>query len=123
MEAAKSLKDSISANNLYGYAETCSGKGYRSMGEHQKYIARAPCVSASYYNLACLHFEKAQRQFPVHALADIKSAELLFQNCFEKMKKAEEECKKNKKTPIDPANLEEIEAEIIISEPEPLFYP
>jgi len=123
LEAAKSLKDSISASNLYGYAETCSGKGYRSMGEQQKYINRAPCISASYYNLACLHFQTATSKFPIHAMADIKSAELLFQNCFEKMKKVEEECKKIKKLPIDPSSLEEIEAEIIISEPEPLFYP
>jgi len=122
-EAAKSLKDSILSNHLYGSAEICLGKGYRSMGEYQKYIDRAPCISASYYNLACLHFQTATSKYPIHAMADIKAAELMFQNCFEKMKKVEEDCKKLKKTPVDPASLKEIEAEIIITEPEPLFYP
>jgi len=122
-EAAKSLKDSILSNNLYGYAEICLGKSYRSMGEYQKYIDRSPCISASYYNLACLHFQTATSRYPIHAMADIKAAELMFQNCFEKMKKVEEECKKIKKTPVDPASLKEIDAEIIFSEPEPLFYP
>ncbi len=123
IEAAQSLENSILSSSLYGYAEICLGKGYRSMGEHQKYIDRAPCISAAYYNLACSHFEKAQRKFPVHARADIRDAEILFQSSFDRMKKAEEECKKTKRKPIDPKKIGELEPEIIISEPEPLFYP
>ncbi|NVM30596.1 MAG: Mov34/MPN/PAD-1 family protein [Candidatus Helarchaeota archaeon] len=122
-EAAESLKDSVLASSLHGTAEMCLGKGYRSMGDHQKYIDRAPCVSAAYYNLACIHFEKAQRKFPVHALADIKNAEMLFQNCQDRMKKAEEDCKKLNRRPIDPTKIAEIESELIVTEPEPLFYP
>jgi len=123
LEAAQSLKDSILSSNLYGFSEICFGKGYRSMGDHQKYIERQPCTSTAFYNLACLHFEKAQRRFPVHAMADIQAADILFQNSVERMNKAEEECKKSNKIPIDPSKLGEIEAEIIITEPEPLFYP
>ncbi len=93
------------------------------MGDHQKYIDRAPCVSAAYYNVACVHLEKAQRKFPVHSLADIKAAEILFQNCYDRMKKAEEDCKKLKRKPIDPSKLGDIKPDLIISEPEPLFYP
>ncbi len=122
-EAAQSIKDSILASSLYGYAEIYRGKGYRSMGEKQKYLDRAPCVSAAYYNLACIHFKTATSKFPVHAISDIKNAEDYFQNSFERMKKMEEECKKSRKSPIDPEKLEKIEMEIIISEPEPLFYP
>ncbi|MHA1132016.1 MAG: Mov34/MPN/PAD-1 family protein, partial [Candidatus Helarchaeota archaeon] len=101
IEAARSINDPALASNLYGYAEIFLGKSYRSMGEWQKYIKRAPCISAAYYNLACIHFEKSQRSFPVHAIADIKSAENLFKSCLDRMKRAEEECKKLKKQPID----------------------
>ncbi|NVM53125.1 MAG: hypothetical protein HWN66_05435 [Candidatus Helarchaeota archaeon] len=123
INAAKSLKDSVLANNLYGTGEICLGKGYRSMGDHQKYIDRAPCVSTAYYNLACIHFQGSISKFPVHALADIRAAEVFFNNCKERMQKTEEECKKSKRKPIDPSKLGEIEPEFIISEPEPLFYP
>ncbi|MHA1321884.1 MAG: Mov34/MPN/PAD-1 family protein [Candidatus Helarchaeota archaeon] len=123
IEAAESLNDSLLASHSFGTAEICYGKGYRCMGDHQKYIDRNPCLSASYYNLACIHFEKAQRKFPVHSLADIKNAEQFFQNCVTKMKKAEDDCKKLNRKPIDPSKLGPLESELVISEPEPLFYP
>ncbi|MFX1297328.1 MAG: Mov34/MPN/PAD-1 family protein [Promethearchaeota archaeon] len=123
IEATQSITDSTLASNLYGYAEICLGKGYRSMAEHQKYIDRAPCVSTAYYNLACIHFRASISKFPVYAMAEIKNAETFFQNSFDRMKKVEEECKKLNKKPIDPSELGKIEPETIISEPEPLFYP
>lgn len=123
IEAAQSLKDTVLANTLYGYAEVCLGKAYRSMGEQKRYIDRAPCIASAYYNLACLHFEKAQRQYPIHAMADIKVAEGLFDICHNQMNKMKEQCKKENKKIIDPETISEIEPEVIISEPEPLFYP
>ncbi len=123
IEASQSLKDSVLASDMNGRAEVCLGKAYRSMGDHQKYIDRAPCVSAAYYNVACIHLEKAQRKYPVQALADIENAKILFENTYKRMKKVEEECKKAKRKPFDPSKLGEIEPEIVIAEPEPLFYP
>lgn len=122
-EAAKSLKETVLANYLNGTGEICLGKCYRSMGDHQKYIDRAPCISAAYFNLACLHFEKAQRKYPIHSMADINNAEILLKNCETRLKKAEEDCKKLGRKPIDPSNIGEIEPDFVISEPEPLFYP
>ena len=123
IEAAQSLKDAILAGTLFGYAEICFGKSYRSMGEHQRYIVRSPCVAAAYYNLACIHFEKAQRKFPVHAMADIKNAESFFKSCYNQLQKVEEQCKQLNRKPLDPSKVGEIDPKVIISEPEPIFYP
>lgn len=111
--------------HLFGYSKTLFGRGYQMVGEHEKYVKRDICKSVGYYRLAQKFFEEASSIYPIWAKKDIDKNKGFLDEVEHQIQIGYKKCLEMGKTPREFSMSKEVEipGKIILSEPEPLFFP
>ncbi len=110
---------------LLAYSKTLQGRAYHMVAENEKYLKRNICKSVGYYRLAQNFFEDARTLYPPWAKSDIDKNQGFFNEVEHQIQIGYKKCLESGKTPMEfPLSKEiEIPGKIILSQPEPLFFP
>ena len=95
------------------------------IAENEKYVKRDTCKSIGYYRLAQKFYEEAKLLYPLWSKADLDKNQGLFDEVEHQIQIGYKKCLESGKTPMEfPLTKDvEIPGKIVLSQPEPLFFP
>ncbi|MHA1300820.1 MAG: hypothetical protein ACTSO9_15490 [Candidatus Helarchaeota archaeon] len=123
LDSANSMSDPSLKESLIAYSEKLFGRVYFSMADHQNYNQKNHCNAHPYYLKAKGHFSKAFEIFSTIKSQELAKVEVFLRLSTQRAENTLKKCKDKKGKIIDISQIKNIEPKIIISKPEPLFFP
>ncbi|MHA1379938.1 MAG: hypothetical protein ACTSRG_16330 [Candidatus Helarchaeota archaeon] len=119
---ADSMLDPSLKESLIAYSEKLFGRTYFSLADHQNYNQKNFCDAHPYYLKAKTHFQKAFNIFTNLKLQDLTKVEVYLRLSNQRAQNTLNKCKDKRKIK-DVSQIETAESKIVISKPEPVFFP
>ena len=122
MESANSMLDPSFKQSLIGYSEKLLGRSYFSIANHHNYNEKDFCAAHPYYLKAKEHFKRAFDIFTNKKSQELTRTEEYLRLSNRRAESTLNKCK-NKKGLKDVTQIPPAKPKVIITKPEPLFFP